>query len=128
MGCNCGGRRNRVQQAALRKAAMRNAARKLAKKLPASRRPVEPMPATQGKPRAKVDRRPSPQRVMAKATTYTIVRGDTLAFIASKFGMTTGDLLRFDGGTGRPNLARLRSRNAHIIEPGEVILVPRKDK
>lgn len=121
MGCNCGGRRNRVQRAALR-----NAARKLAKKLPASRKPAEPIPAAQDK--AKADRRPAPQRAMAKATTYTIVRGDTLAFIASKFGMTTGDLLRFDGGTGRPNLARLRSRNAHIIEPGEVILVPRKSK
>jgi len=125
MGCNCGGRRTSgAQRAAIRKAAIRKAARKLAKKLPAAQT-NRPAAANTVTPAA---RQAVPRLVMAKATTYAIVRGDTIASIASKFSMTTGELLRFDGGTGRPNLARLRSRNAHVIAPGEVILVPRIGK
>jgi hypothetical protein len=41
--------------------------------------------------------------------------------------MTAKELVKYDGGTGVPNIARLRSRNAHVVHPGEVILVPRRD-
>jgi hypothetical protein len=40
--------------------------------------------------------------------------------------MTAKELARYDGGTGVPNIMRLRSRNAHVVHPGEVILVPRR--
>jgi len=61
-----------------------------------------------------------------RAVPYTIVRGDTMADIGRRFGMTTQEITKYDGGTGVPNLARIRSRNVHVLSPGEVILVPRK--
>lgn len=61
-----------------------------------------------------------------RAVPYTIVRGDTMADIGRRFGMTTQEMAKYDGGTGVPNLARIRSRNIHVLSPGEVVLVPRK--
>lgn len=66
------------------------------------------------------------QRASARAVPYTIVRGDTMADIGRRFGMTTQEIAKYDGGTGVSNIARLRSRNIHSLMPGEVILVPRK--
>lgn len=60
----------------------------------------------------------------AQAFPYTVMRGDSMASIAKKFGMDLRDLVRFDGGTGVANLSRLRSRNARAIRPGEIILIP----
>ena len=47
-----------------------------------------------------------------------------MAAIAERNGMALKELLKFDGGTGLANLARLRSRNANVIRPGEMILIP----
>ena len=49
-----------------------------------------------------------------------------MADIARKFGITTQEMAKYDGGTGVPNIARLRSKNIHTLLPGEVILVPKK--
>jgi LysM repeat protein len=57
---------------------------------------------------------------------YTILRGDTISSVALRFGMTAKELAKYDGGTGVPNIMRLRSRNVHVVHPGEVILVPRR--
>jgi LysM repeat protein len=62
----------------------------------------------------------------ARAAAYTVLRGDTISDIALRHGMTAKDLVKYDGGTGVPNIMRLRSRNAHVVHPGEVILVPRR--
>lgn len=70
----------------------------------------------------------SQARPNARAVPYTIVRGDTMADIGRRFGMTTQEIAKYDGGTGVPNLARIRSRNIHVLSPGEVILVPRKGR
>jgi len=61
-----------------------------------------------------------------RAVPYTIMRGDTMADIGRRFGMTTQEIAKYDGGSGVPNLARIRSRNIHVLSPGEIILVPRK--
>lgn len=74
-------------------------------------------------------RRPPPQaraQTSARAVPYIIIRGDTMADIARRFGMTTQEMAKYDGATGVPNIARLRSRNIHVLSPGEVILVPKK--
>jgi len=65
-------------------------------------------------------------RTNPRAVPYTIVRGDTMADIGRRFGMTTQEIAKYDGGTGVANLARIRSRNVHALSPGEVILVPRR--
>ncbi len=74
-------------------------------------------------------KRPAPrtQRSVTRAVPYIIVRGDTMADIGRRFGMTTQEIAKYDGGTGVPNIARIRSRNTHVLMPGEVILVPRTD-
>ena len=58
------------------------------------------------------------------STTYTIVRNDTLSAIATRYGMTWQALYNYDGGSGTPNSARLRSGDPNLIYPGESILVP----
>ncbi len=80
---------------------------------------------TQSRPTIK---RPPPkaQKPNARAVPYVILRGDTMADIARKFGITTQEMAKYDGGTGVPNIARLRSKNIHTLLPGEVILVPKK--
>ncbi len=71
---------------------------------------------------------PRAQRANVRAVPYTIVRGDTMADIGRRFGMTTQEIAKYDGGTGVSNLARIRSRNIHVLSPGEVILVPKGGK
>lgn len=51
-----------------------------------------------------------------------------MAAIAKRNSMELKELLKFDGGTGLANLARLRSRNANIVKPGEMILIPNSKK
>lgn len=79
------------------------------------KRGVRPPPAARAQARSNT-----------RAVPYTVMRGDTMADIGRRFGMTTQEIAKYDGGTGVPNLARIRSKNVHALSPGEVILVPRR--
>ena len=118
MGC-CGGKRRRPARAKRTRAVSPEAAAAARARAGSAKKPEAP-------PRQPVRKAPPPGRASARAAAYTIVRGDTMAGIARRFGMTAKELVKYDGGTGVPNIMRLRSRNAHVIEPGETILVPRK--
>lgn len=74
-------------------------------------------PATPGGP-------PPPRTGEDESVDYTIVSGDWLSKIAQRHGMTWQELYNYEGGTGTPNRQRLRSGDADLIYPGEVIRVP----
>ena len=87
-----------------------------------------PPPPPQAKPpqQRRVVRGRAARPVNAKP--YVVKAGDTMVAIAERNGMSLKELLKFDGGTGLANLARLRSRNANIVKPGEMILIPSSKK
>ena len=126
MGCNCGGRRRGAAKAKKARVATSEARAAAITRAAGIGSAPKPKPAAAPEPQKPVRRPPPAARSGARVAPYTVVRGDTMASIAQRFGLTVKELVKFDGGTGIANIARLRSRNAHIIHPGEVILVPRK--
>jgi len=122
MGCNCGGRRRGPAKAKRGKVVTSESRAAAITRRAGIGTAPKPVP----KPQKPVKRPHPPGRASSRVAPYTVIRGDTMADIARRFGMTAKELVKFDGGTGIPNIARLRSKNAHIIHPGEVILVPRK--
>ena len=124
MGCGCGGRSKaarrvaEIRRAAERaRAASKNAAPKLSTPPPQAKPPPQQRRVVRGRVASPVNAKP-----------YIVKTGDTMAAIAERNGMALKELLKFDGGTGIANLARLRSRNANIVKPGETILIPGSKK
>lgn len=127
MGCGCGGR----SKAGRRVAEIRRAA----ERAKAASRQTASKKIAQGTPPPPQAKPPQQRRVVrgrvispVNAKPYIVKAGDTMAAIAQRNGMSLKELLKFDGSTGLANLARLRSRNANIVKPGEMILIPSAKK
>ncbi len=57
---------------------------------------------------------------------HVVAKGDTIKSIAQRAGLDEKKLLAYDGGTGVPNRRRIKSRNPHHLQPGDVLVVPKK--